>query len=509
MGPRHRTKTRPPREHARESICPNPTRTGSARNIPPRTPRQGIYHRVQKPVRGAILLRQKERRKTPTSAGLPEAQRMDPPKRHTTPTHSRTHHKSPRSQSVHQVRHSLGVQQHTDTRWRPMEGSIHHKPWSFRATGDVLRDDQLPSHLPDHDEHAVQRRTPAGLAVNLHGRHPHTHPIRPPIPPNKSSPNPRQTTQTRPLPQTREMRLRTKRSRIPRRYLGSQHHPYGPSQGARSSRLETPTNGLRHQSLSRLYRILPILHQRLLEDRKTTDPPNEEGNAIYMGRSPNQSLRNPQETHVPEPNPTSTRLHQTILPSHGRIRIRHGSRTLTGGRQTPQKNLTNQTPHSLLLRDIHPNRTQPRHLREGTPGADESPSPLATPPSRIDNPDHGPHRPREPDLLEIPTQGKLPHSTLVRRTLGIPPKDPTRARETPHLGRPPIQTARGRQRRDRQSRHNPVPPRQLHQTVHHRRPQRRMVGTRTANRDNATKVPRRNRKVDQMPQSDHDPLTQR
>jgi hypothetical protein len=209
-----------------------------------------------------------------------------------------------------------------------------------------------------------------------------------------------------------------------------------------------------------------------------------------MGRSPNQSLQNPQETHVPEPNPTPTRLHQTVLPSHRHICIRRGSRTLTGGRQTPQKNLTNQTPHSLLLRNIHPNRVQLRHLRERTPGADESPSPLATPPSRINNPNHGPHRPRKPDLLEIPTQGKPPHSMLVRRAPGIPPKDPTHTWETPHLGRPPLQTAGSRQRRDRQSRHNLAPPRQLHQTIHHRRPQGQMVGIRTANRDNATKVPR-------------------
>jgi hypothetical protein len=302
--------------------------------------------------------------------------------------------------------------------------------------------------------------------------------------------------------------LRTKRGRILRRYPGPQHHPYGPSQSARSSRLEIPTNGPRRQSLSRLYRVLPILHQGLLEDRKTTDTPNQESNAICMGRSPNQSLRNPQETYVPEPNPTPTRLHQTILPSHGHIRIRRGSRTLTRGRQTPQKNLTNQTSHSLLLRDIHPNRMQLRHLRERTPGADESPSPLATPPSRISNPNHGPHRSHKPDLLEIPMQGKPPHSMLVRRAPGIPPKDPTCARETPHLGRPPLQTARGRQRRDRQSRHNPAPPRQLYQTIHHRRSQGRMVGTRTANRDNATKVPCRNRRVDQTPQSNHDPLAQ-
>jgi hypothetical protein len=257
---------------------------------------------------------------------------MDPPKRHTAPTHSRAHHKSQRSQSIYQVRHSLGIQQHTNTRWRPMESSVRHEPRSLRTTGNVLRDDQLPSHLPDHDERAIQRRTPTRLAVDLHGRHPHTHPIRPPIPPNESPPNPRQATQTRPLPQTREVRLRSKGSRVPRRHPGPQHHTDGPSQSARSSRLETSTNSPRRQSLPGIHRILPILHQRLLEDRKTTDPPHQEGDTIRMGRSPSKSLRDPQETHVPKPDLTPTRLHQTILPSHRRIRIRRGSRTLTGGR---------------------------------------------------------------------------------------------------------------------------------------------------------------------------------
>jgi hypothetical protein len=54
-------------------------------------------------------------------------------------------------------------------------------------------------------------------------------------------------------------------------------------------------------------------------------------------------------------NPILHQLHQTILPSHRRVRIWCGSRTLTGGRQTPQKNLTNQTPHTILLRNVHPN----------------------------------------------------------------------------------------------------------------------------------------------------------
>jgi hypothetical protein len=152
---------------------------------------------------------------------------------------------------------------------------------------------------------------------------------------------------------------------------------------------------------------------------------------------------------VPKPDPTPTRLHQTILPRYRRVRVRRGSRTLTRGRQTPQKNLTNQTPHSLLLRNIHPNRAQLRHLRERTPSTNEGLSPLATPPGRINDPSHSPHRPRKPDLLEISTQGKPPSGTMVRRTPGVPPKDPARARETPHLGRPPLPTPRSGQRRSR------------------------------------------------------------
>jgi hypothetical protein len=168
-------------------------------------------------------------------------------------------------------------------------------------------------------------------------------------------------------------------------------------------------------------------------------PPSIEGGKS-QGRG--DSNRNPQRTHVLEPNPAPTRLHQTILPSHRHVGIRRGSCTLTRGRQTPQKNLTNQTPHSLLLRNVHPNRVQLRHLQEGTPGTAESPSPLAPPPGRINNPSHGSHRPRKLNLLEIPTQGKPPCSTMVRRTPGIPPEDPTHARETPHLGRPPLPTPR-------------------------------------------------------------------
>jgi hypothetical protein len=186
-----------------------------------------------------------------------------------------------------------------------------------------------------------------------------------------------------------------------------------------------------------------------------------------MGRSPSQSLRNPQDTHVPEPNPMPTRLHQAILPSHRHICIQRGSRTLTRGRKTPQKNLTNQTPHSLLLRDVHTNQAQLRHIQKGTPGTDESPGPLATPPSRINNPSDGPHRPCKPHLLEIPTEGKPPSSALVRRTPGIPPKDPTCTRETPHFGKPTLLTTRGRQRQHRQRKHDPSPPRHLHQAVHH------------------------------------------
>jgi hypothetical protein len=169
VGPRHRTKTRPPRKHARKGVCPNSARIGSTRNIPPRAPRQRIHHRVQEPIRSAILLHQKERRETPTGARLPKAQRMDPSKRHTTPTHPRTHCKSPRSQPVYQVRHSLGIQQYTNMRQRPMEGGIHHEPRPLRTTSHVLRNDQLPSHLPDHDECVVQRRTLTRLAVNLYG----------------------------------------------------------------------------------------------------------------------------------------------------------------------------------------------------------------------------------------------------------------------------------------------------------------------------------------------------
>jgi hypothetical protein len=57
MGPRHRIEARSPRTHARKGVRPNPARTRSTRNIPQGAPRQRIHHRVQKPIRGPILLR--------------------------------------------------------------------------------------------------------------------------------------------------------------------------------------------------------------------------------------------------------------------------------------------------------------------------------------------------------------------------------------------------------------------------------------------------------------------
>jgi hypothetical protein len=152
------------------------------------------------------------------------------------------------------------------------------------------------------------------------------------------------------------------------------------------------------------------------------------------------------------------RLHQAILPSHRRVCIQCGSRTLTGGRKTPQKNLANQTPHSLLLCDVYTNRVQLRHLQKRTPSTNESPGPLVTSPSRINDPSYGPHRPHKPHLLEIPTKGKPLSSALVCRTPGIPLENPARTREAPHLGRPTLLTTRGRQRRCRQRKHDPSPP---------------------------------------------------
>src|SRR5258708_38912583 len=103
-----------------------------------------------------------------------------------------------------------------------MEGGLSHPRRPLRTDGYVLRTDQLPCHLPDDDEHDLPSRNRPRLALRIYGRPSHPHEAKTgrnrgaalAKAPKISSSRPRPPRETRSLPQTREMLLRTRRNRL-------------------------------------------------------------------------------------------------------------------------------------------------------------------------------------------------------------------------------------------------------------------------------------------------------
>jgi hypothetical protein len=144
----------------------------------------------------------------------------------------------------------------------------------------------------------------------------------------------------------------------------------------------------------------------------------------------------------------TTKLHQTILPTHRCISIWHGSHTLTRGRnhKLKQQQETQTSPSHLLLSHLHRNRMQLQHLQTRTAGNHESDNPLATLSNLDQRTIHHPYGPCKPTTLEITSEAKSPHRTMARRTTGLQFQTPTHTRETPYSSRCTIMTHRSRRR---------------------------------------------------------------
>jgi hypothetical protein len=170
-----------------------------------------------------------------------------------------------------------------------------------------------------------------------------------------------------------------------------------------------------------------------------------------------QSIRNPKITHVCKTSVTTTRLHQTLLPLDRHVSLRCGSRTLTGGRNKPAHTKTDTTPHSLLLRHLHPYRAKLRHLRTRATSSHKEPDPLETALGSDSRPSHNPHRPCKSHLLEIPQKDQQESRTMVHGTTGLPPENKTCPREAARGSRPTVLTTRSRPGREQQLRRNPAP----------------------------------------------------
>src|SRR5712671_2470950 len=240
------------------------------------------------------------------------------------------------------------------------------------------------------------------MAHHLYGRHANCHRRQSNLPPEVRPPSSHQTGPLRSVPQTRKVCLRAKTHRIPRSHPTTWHHPHGPDQNTRGSRLASTNHRNRCPIIPRVHRVLPILHSKLLQDRKTPPTTDEKRHRLGMGTRTKTSLRTPQNLNVPAPSTRSTKLQQTIRRTHRRFSLWRGRHTLTRGRNTPKRqNLeTVASSHSLLFGHVYSGRKKLRHLRERTPSRSQGVKTLETPSGRIPLPFHSRHGPRQSRILE-------------------------------------------------------------------------------------------------------------
>src|SRR5712675_3303868 len=240
------------------------------------------------------------------------------------------------------------------------------------------------------------------MAHRLHGRHANRHRRQSNLPSEMRPPSPHQTGPLRSVPKTRKVRLRTKTHRIPGSHPTTRNYSHGPDQNARGSRLAPTNHRNRRPIILRLHGVLPVLHSKLLQNRKTSPTTNEKRHRLGMGTRTKTSLRTPQNLNVPTPSTRSTKLQQTVCCTHRRLSLWRGRHTLTRGRNTPKRqNLeTVASPHSLLLGHVHSGRKKLRHLRERTPSRSQGVKTLETPLGGIPLPFYSRHGPRQPCILE-------------------------------------------------------------------------------------------------------------
>ena len=179
----------------------------------------------------------------------------------------------------------------------------------------------------------------------------------------------------------------------------------GPQKAQRCRRLAKTQNANRHTKIPWLHRLLPLLCPRLLKDHTPTTGPHQKGCHMGMGWMATQSFWRAKNTHVLLTHPHITWLWKTILPTNRRIGIWCGHHTLAGG-WTPCSCLpkTQITPNCILLCHLYTHQMELQHLQMGTSSNNESTHPLVTLPRMDKNPIYYPHWPRQPPILESPSE---------------------------------------------------------------------------------------------------------
>ena len=113
-----------------------------------------IYSTVKIPNDLIFLLCFKERWMTTTNSRLLVSQSMDSQER-TSPSSDLRHYgqnQSLWSQIFHQIRHTMGIQQCLNQRWRSMESSLQNQYRIIQTYSYVLRTMQFTSHISSYDE---------------------------------------------------------------------------------------------------------------------------------------------------------------------------------------------------------------------------------------------------------------------------------------------------------------------------------------------------------------------
>ena len=227
----------------------------------------GYYQTIKKSLQ-STLLHQKERQKTLTSIGLSTSQPVDHMKCIPPSPQTQTHQPTKQVLPLHQIQHMIGIQQCKNQRRRQMEGSFRHQWRPVQTDSNVLRINQLPSHLPDNDEiHIHQRYRRKWLKVYMDDMAIHT------------KHQPEETEESHILwhqsyikhildklmrhnlfLKPEKMCLQTTLHRIPRHMSNAGRSTNERHESGKSVQLANPKEHHRNPQIPRVHRILPLLY---------------------------------------------------------------------------------------------------------------------------------------------------------------------------------------------------------------------------------------------------------
>src|SRR5271170_2828306 len=180
-----------------------------------RTTRERIHTPIEITDGLPLLLRGKKGQQTTTYPGLPTPELWNKEKQVSPTAYPRTHQPTQREEILHETRCTMGIQQYPNQGRRQMESCLQDEPRPLRTNSHVLRTHQFTCDIPEHDERPIQRTDRQWSSRNLPRRHTHRSRLAQRTTKGDQQ-GPRNTCKQRPLPQNREVRIRTRKNRIPR-----------------------------------------------------------------------------------------------------------------------------------------------------------------------------------------------------------------------------------------------------------------------------------------------------